>query len=886
MAAQHDLFAAPADVPETPAPPSPAQPTGARKLTLIDASGLIFRAYHALPPLSTSKGVVTHAVLGFARMLLKLIREREPTHLALCFDVDSRKGRLAIDSQYKANRTAAPDDLKSQFELIYQVASVLRVATLESPGWEADDVIASMTKLAVSSGFDVDIVTSDKDFAQMLRPGVTIFDPMKDKPLTEADVVKKFGVPPSQMRDYQALVGDAIDNIPKVPGIGPKTAVELLSQFGSIAAMRTRLNDVSKPKIRQALEENSAQLDRALQLVSFKEDLVFDVTPQQLERQPFDLPAAQTLFSELEFFRLLTEIGAPAPQVVLSAPEEIRTPARLAEVMSHVEASAAFLVAMSGSPTGGQIECLVLAVGEKGYALSTTELGPELPRQLNARFATGTVELLTHDAKLLMHAFEGLGVEWGKGLRDTQLMSYLLNPSRKDGGLVQLLRERAGVELEGPKGTPVVTQLAALAVALPSLVSLLNEDVQRAQLAALTDDLEMPLTPILQRMEKRGILLDTTVLDALATEVDALSTDLLATVYRLAGREFNVGSPAQLAQVLFEELHLPVLKKGKTGPSTDHEVLEKLAEQHELPQAIIEYRNLSKLKSTYLDTLPHLAGADGRIRTTLQQAAVATGRLSSINPNLQNIPVRNALGKKIRGAFVAPKGSRLLSADYSQIELRILAHIAEDAALIEAFERGADVHVRTAAEVFRVPENEVTAEHRRAAKMVNYGIAYGLSAHGLATRLNIGNEQAKKIIDDYFAHFPGITRYIESTIEKGKSLGYVESLFGRRRMMPELNNKNRSIASAAERAAINMPIQGTAADIIKRAMLVVDRELKVASLQATMLLQVHDELLFEVPEAELEQVSALVRKAMSEAAVLKVPLQVDIGIGQSWAEAH
>ncbi len=878
MAAQSDLFSV------DPKPTQAVPPSGPKTVCLIDASGFVFRAYHALPPLSTSQGVVTHAVLGFTRMLLKLMRERKPTHLALCFDVDSRKGRLAIDPQYKANREEAPADLKSQFSYIYKVARVLNVATLESPGWEADDVIATMTALCLKQGYHVDVVTSDKDFAQLLVPGVTLFDPMKDKVIDEAAVLKKFGVPPSQMRDYQALVGDAIDNVPKVPGIGPKTAVELLTQFGSIEVLLTRIGEVQKPKIRDALVANTQQLKRALSLVSFRDDLALPLAPEDLLRKEVDATATRALFSELEFYRLLPEIPA-APKLFTAQPHTVvNSLESLTQMQQSLAAvkTVAMGVAFEGEPHSGRLMQFVLGNHQQTFGLEPAWLFAN--KEPFAACLRGLQsDVVTHDAKVLWHALSALGADNVKITADAELSAYLLKPTRKDNNLAQLLRERASLELES---VPEPLRLAASVSALPQVVETLGVELEAAGLTSLLADLELPLTRIVQKMERQGILLDLKVLSEVATTVELQCERLLSEVYVLAGRSFNVASPPQLAQVLFEDLKLPILKKGKTGPSTDHEVLEKLAEQHPLPQAIIEYRNVAKLKSTYLDTLPTQVGADGRIRTTLQQAAVATGRLSSVNPNLQNIPVRNEIGKRIRQAFVAPAGCQLLSADYSQIELRILAHIAQDEALIEAFASGADVHVRTAAEVFGVTVDNVTAEHRRAAKMVNYGIAYGLSAHGLAARLNIGNDVAKKIIDDYFARFPGIARYMETTVEQGRKEGFVSSLFGRRRPMPELLNKNRSIAMAAERAAINMPIQGTAADIIKRAMLVVDAELTRAGLKSKMLLQVHDELLFEVTDDEVETLKSMAVQAMEGAAKLKVPLQVDVGVGHSWADAH
>jgi DNA polymerase-1 len=902
MPVQGDLFASAA-----PAPPpvleEPVAQKGPATLTLIDASGFVFRAYHALPPLTTSKGLPTHAVLGFTRMLLKLLRERKPTHLALCFDKDSRKGRLAIDPAYKANREAPPPDLSMQFDLIRKVAAVLDVPILEVAGWEADDVIATLVKRARAQGMATQIVTSDKDFLQLLADDVSIYDPMKDVPIGAETARERFGVEPHQMREYQALVGDAIDNVPKVPGIGPKTAAELIKRFGTVEALITRVDEVEKPKLRQALKDNLEQLRRAYQLVSFRDDLELDADPQALAVRPIHKADARALFTELEFFRLINEMPA-AEATPLTRSATIIADAAGLEVLAATLRDAnrlALVPLIEGEPHSPTVLGLGVSIAEQGvFYLDLRAVGREAARvTLATALERSSCEIATHDAKGLLHALHGIGVAPKAIWADIELLSYLLNPGRKEHALTDLARERLRQELPvvqsllGGRDHVTVAQLSAGQVA-PAIgaaadaISRLSADlwteVDGVGLGGVARELEVPLIPVLARMERLGIAIDRSALAEISTQVDASCEQLLQEVYRHAGHEFNVGSPPQLAQVLFEELKLPVLKRVKTGPSTDHEVLEKLAEEHPLPQAIIEYRNVAKLKSTYLDTLPTLVGTDGRVRTTFHQAATATGRLSSTNPNLQNIPIRTELGKQIRRAFVASAGNRLVSADYSQVELRILAHMAEDEGLVKAFAEAADVHVRTAAEVFAVPEGQVTPDMRRAAKMVNYGIAYGLSAHGLSARLRIPTDEAKSIIDRYFARFPGIAKYIDDTVQKAKKSGYVESLFGRRRYMPEIASRNRSIAMAAERAAINMPIQATAADLVKRAMLELDRRLE--PMKARMLVQVHDELLFEVPEAELEVVKPLVRDVMANAATLRVPLVVDVGVGVSWAEAH
>lgn len=903
MAVQGDLFAA-APPPPAPTPTStPEPPKGPPTLTLIDASGFVFRAYHALPPLTTSKGLPTHAVLGFTRMLLKLLRERKPTHLALCFDKDSRRGRLAIDPNYKANREAPPPDLSQQFDLIRRVAATLDVPILEVPGWEADDVIATLVKRARSQGMATEIVTSDKDFLQLLAPDVSIYDPMKDAPIGAAEARERFGVEPSQMREYQALVGDAIDNVPKVPGIGPKTAAELVKRFGTVENLIAHVDEIEKPKLKASIKENLEQLRRAYQLVSFRDDLEVEADPSALGVRPIHKLEARALFTELEFYRLINEMpAADATPLTREATivHDATSLAALKEKLAVVK-RLTVLPHYEGEPHTANVLGFGLALqGDGVFFVDVRTCGAaEVRDALATALSRVDCELATHDAKGLLHVLRRLGLEPRHVWADVELLSYLLNPSRKEHALTDLARERLRQELPtvasllGGREHVQVTQLSAGQVA-PALgaaadaIGRLAEDlwteIEGVGLAAVAKELEFPLIAILARMEQAGVLIDRDALKEISAQVDASCEQLLQEVYKHAGREFNVGSPLQLAQVLFDDLKLPVLKRNKTGPSTDHEVLEKLAEEHPLPNAIIEYRNVAKLKSTYLDTLPTLIGADGRVRTTFHQAATATGRLSSTNPNLQNIPIRTELGKQIRRAFVAAPGHVLVSADYSQVELRILAHMAHDDGLVKAFAEAADVHVRTAAEVFQVPEAEVTGDQRRAAKMVNYGIAYGLSPHGLSARLRIPVEEAKSIIDRYFARFPGIAQYIDETVLKVKKTGYVESLFGRRRYMHEIVSRNRSIAMAAERAAINMPIQATAADLVKRAML--EMEKRLVGLKTRMLLQVHDELLFEVPEAELEIVKPLVREVMSKAAELRVPLVVDVGHGPSWAAAH
>ncbi|MGZ6076317.1 MAG: DNA polymerase I [Myxococcaceae bacterium] len=890
-------------------------PSSRPVLTLIDASGFVFRAYHAIANLSTSRGVPTNAVYGFTRMLLKTLREMNPTHVALAFDKESRTGRQEIDPTYKANREGPPPDLPHQFTLVRQVLDALRVPVLEFAGWEADDVIGTLALAAKAQGYDVHVVTGDKDFMQLVDDRVSLYDPMLDRHTGPREVKERLGIEPGQMRDYLALVGDPIDNVPKVPGIGPKTAAELIQQFGDVETLLARLDEVKKPKIREAIAEHRESMLRAKQLVTFRTDLPVETDVSRFARQPIDGEKARALFTELEFYKLLQEMP-PSPDAAAARPmgktgvvadrealaalvEAIRAHGRVALVPAH-----------DGHPATAPLVGLGVAAGDTAayvslqhHALGARRLSvDDLRVVLGPVLADPRVEKDAHDAKALSLLLLGLGLEL-RGLgADVELLSYLLNASRREHALADLARERLHLELPVPYDAAaarragsgladrppeeVAEAFGQRAQAVERLAPGLWRDIESARLTGLARELELPLVPVLTRMERHGIKVDLAVLAELSRDVDAQCLSFEAQLHSLAGRVFNVNSNAQLAQVLYTDLALPVLKKGKTGPSTDAEVLEKLAEKHPLPRALLEYRTLSKLKSTYLDALVPLVAVDGRLHTTFHQAATATGRLSSSDPNLQNIPVRTEVGRAIRRAFVAEPGWKLVSADYSQIELRILAHVSEDPGLLSAFQAREDVHQRTAAEVFGVSPGEVTANQRRVAKMVNFGIAYGLSPHGLSTRLDIPHEEAASIIDRYFARYVGIRRYLEETVERARRTGSVETLFGRRRLMDDLHSSNRATAQAAERAAINMPIQGTAADLIKMAMLRIDHRLAESGLRTRMLLQVHDELLFEAPEEEVERAVDLARTSMMGVAQLRVPLDVEVGVGLSWADAH
>ena len=896
-------------------------------LTLIDGSGFVFRAYHALPHLSTTKGVPTNAVYGFTTMLLKALREQAPTHVALVFDAARRTFRHDIDAAYKANREEAPSDLVRQFPLVREVAAALDVPVVEEPGVEADDVIATLACRAREQGWEVLVVTGDKDFAQLVDERVTLYDPMAEASgrggkTGPAEVEKKMGVPPAQVVEYQAILGDKIDNVPGIPGVGEVTAAALVRRFGSVEAMLARPEEIplavtrGGEKLREKIVASAERLRTNRRLVSLRCDLELPFGPESFERRPIQADRTRALFAELEFSRLLKDLPAPPPRERRQETEVVSTRAALdAAVALAREAGAAGLRTILDEPAPRTAAIAGIALAAAGTAfyvpLGHRYLGA--PPQLSEREAGEALRPLLEDARVAKHAHDlkaelHVARRLGAALRgpgvDTELASRLLLPTRREHALLDVSRERIACELpalalgEPGRGRPKPTatgapveQVAAhagpCAAVIPELGEALLRGLDEEGLRRLWDEVERPLVPILAAMEREGILVDPGALASMSEEFGRTLRDLEEKLHAAAGRAFNVASTKELAQVLFEELKLPVVKRLKTGPSTDVEVLEKLGEQHPLPALVLEHRGIAKLKGTYVDALPLLVDpADGRIHTTFNQGGAATGRLSSQDPNLQNIPIRTELSKRIRAAFVAPPGRVLLSADYSQIELRILAHYAEDPSLLESFRTGEDVHRRTAADTFGVAPGEVTPDQRRIAKVLNFGIAYGLSAFGLSQRLDLPPAEAQAIIDRYFARYAAVKRWLVGTVEEARRTGEVRTLWGRKRALPELASRNPALRQGAERMAVNTPIQGTAADVVKVAMIRVDRRLSEAGLDAKLLLQVHDELVLECPEARAEEVAALVREEMGRAAELRVPLDVEAGWGKSWAAAH
>lgn len=900
-------------------------------LTLIDGSAYIFRAYHAIrSELSTSKGLPTRAVFGFTRMLLKSLREASPTHVAVVWDLDGRAMRQEIDPAYKSHRPQTPEDLKVQFPYIRQVVDALAVPSVEKEGWEADDLIATLAKQAVEAGFEVVIVTGDKDFSQIVSEHVRLYDGMLDKWTGPVEVKARWGVEPERFIELQTLLGDSSDNIPGIPGVGEKTAADLVGRYGDVEAVITacEAGEVSRKKVAQAIVEGRERLALNRELVRLRDDVELPLTPAELVRRHPDAATVQDLFRELEFHQLLRELpavlaelptidGETAPTIEVEASFEPPRTAlvtdaeglaslvkqlRGAEVIGlraappdeavHGEALVGIAVAIPGQ------ESAYLPIGHRGFFT-----GEQLDEQAVVQALGGALEgkrwigtQTKRDLILLRRA--GLDLHGPAG--DAELAAYLLNPARRTFVITDLAREQLGCELQeygaiagvGKERKPMAELEPSAAAAWMGAAASCAVEIEGALAKALGPlesiyrGLELPLVPILAQMESIGVRLDVEHLRTFDRELEGLLAGLLASCYEAAGENFNVASPKQLAVILFEKLALPVQKRTKTGPSTDHEVLEKLADLHALPKLILEHRSLAKLKGTYVEALPKLVGEDGRLHTTLDQTNTATGRLASLDPNLMNIPVRTEMGRRIREAFIAEDGYELLSADYSQIELRILAHVTEDPGLVGAMREGADVHRRTAAEVFGIEEAEVSGEQREIAKMVNYAVAYGLSAFGLATRLSIPNDEASSIIKRYFERYAGVRSWIDRIIAEGKEKGFVSTLDGRRRFLPDLQSRNPNLRQAAERAAINMPIQGTAADIIKRAMIGLDQALREAKSGARLLLQVHDELLLEVPKGEVEEVSEMVCEQMEQAASLLVPLVVQVRSGSNWALAH
>jgi DNA polymerase-1 len=881
----------------------------AERILLIDASSLIYPAFHVMGELKTSTGFPTGAIYGYARTVLMLLREYPSQYVAVAFDSRGPTHRHEKFSEYKAHRPAMDEALAAQIPKIKELTDALRLKKFEVPGYEADDIIAALVPLAAAQGLDVLIVSGDKDLLQLVGDGVRVLKPGRDvtrdlKILDSAGVQQYLGVRPDQVLDFLALVGDSVDNVPGVPGIGEKTAQKLLSQFPSLEALLENLDKVEPKKLSEKLKAFQEQARLSRELVQLNPPPL-DVSLEECRAQPPDLERLRALLEELEFRSLLQEL-ALAPTV---PPPVQRAPTLALEIVLTEEQLAALIERLQSAPEisldtettsedamTAELVGISLAIepGAGFYIpLAHSYLGAprQLPRDLVMAKLKDILQTkpiigqnLKYDAKILRRS----GIELKNIVFDSMLAAYLLDPeSRKD--LNELARRYLGhsvmdfSELGAARMDLVpIEQAARYSIADAEAVIRLKEkmlpELRSKNQEKLFYEVELPLINVLIEMELNGILLDKEILREQAKELETLATQLLQDIFRLAGQDFNPNSPKQVAYVLFEKLKLPVLRKTKTGPSTDAYVLQELASLHPLPEKLLAYRELEKLLSTYVKKLPeYINPRTGRVHTTFQQHITVTGRLSSTEPNLQNIPVRTELGGQIRKAFVAPPGRVLIGADYSQIELRVLAHLSEDPGLIGAFERDEDVHARTAATIFNIPIESVGPRERRIAKMINFGLSYGMTGYGLAQRTGLSRSEAEKFIKNYFENYPGVRAYMERVVREAEEKRYLETLLGRRRYFVELS-------SQTKREAINFPVQGTAADIMKLAMLRVYERIQSGEIRADMLLQIHDELIFEADAEAAERAAQLIKQTMESAFSLRVPLKVETHIGTNWGE--
>jgi len=862
-------------------------------LALIDGNSIAYRAFYALPEdLATKSGQITNAVFGFTRMLIRLIKDHHPEGVAVAWDVSRQTFRTESYPEYKANRLKAPDHFRSQLPLIDEVLEALHITQLREEGYEADDIIASLTKRATGDGWDVLIVTGDRDAFQLVGGPVKVLYTRRgisDTVLADEEwVTGKYGITPSQYVEYAALRGDNSDNLPGVPGVGEKTAAKLISEYGSIDGVYGAVA-VQTPKLRENLSQHRDQVFLNRELMSLVDDLEINYGTSDFSTREWDKATVKDLFDSLEFHTMWSDLEEALPSTggateILEVESELVTTAdRIAEVPTADELVLG-LVRDAGLPYG-----LAVSIGtNEAIVVPFEAAGPILEG-----VSEGGIGVAGHDLKELARSLLELGHDLTRPVMDTALASYIINPSQRTYGLAEIAERLLGLELVSPDDDaedgmlpfevgPDVELEGKYVEAVRRLVDELRTELEMRDELDLFLTYELPLVPVLARMEHAGIGVDRAYLEAMGADLREKIAEVEGRLHQLAGEPFNVNSTDQLRTILYDQLALPVLKKTSTGkPSTDASVLTKL--DHPLVTALLEYRELEKLRSTYVDGYLPLIDPDGRIRTRFNQMAATTGRLSSDSPNLQNIPVRSESGRTIRRAFIAGAGNEFLVADYSQIELRVLAHMSGDPFLIEAFQAGLDIHTATAARVWGVEPTEVTSEQRRRAKMINFGLLYGMEAFGLADRLGISRDEAREHIDAYFDQFHDVKEYMQSVVTTARNQGYTTTLFGRRRYLPELKSDNFRIRQMGERMALNAPVQGTAADIIKAAMIELDATLREEKLATTLLLQIHDELILEVPEDEKVVAEKLVVETMEGVAGLDVPLVVDIGWGPDLA---
>jgi DNA polymerase-1 len=900
-------------------------------LLLFDGNALVHRAFHALPPLTQHKtGELVNAVYGFASTLLKVFADFKPTHWAVAFDRPTPTFRHEMFEEYKAQRPATPEELKSQIKKVHQLVTAFHIPVFEVDGFEADDVLGTLSKQADEQGIETIIVTGDNDMLQAVLPRVKTLAPRRTFTDTilydEQAVEQKYGIKPEQLADLKALSGDVSDNIPGVPGIGEKTATKLLQQYGSLQGIYDHIENITPDKLQDTLREYRAQAFRNKELSTIVKDVPIKLDLKTCQVSHYDRNEVARLFQELEFINLLPrlpQMKAEGSQPSVGAGLVPAHPSTIESHMVNTETALEQLISELGKAQGLAIE--VETTGEKammadliGIALSPTQgkafyipLGHQglnqppqlLLTQVTARLKpvleNAGIGKIAYNGKHVMAVLAGCGVKLENLNFDPLLAAYLLGD--KNLGFKALVFNKLGVEIAtlveltgtGKKQSSlslleanrVADHACASVDILWSLRENLEAELRQQGLWQLFTEVEMALIPVLVAMEKDGILLDTDLLREMSLEMGKELLKLEKEIYGSVGHQFNINSPQQLGKVLFEDLHLPQSRRTKTGYSTEASVMEALRGVHPVIEFILQYRQLSKLKSTYVDALPALINhKTGRVHTNFNQTGTATGRLSSSDPNLQNIPIRTEMGNKIRKAIIAPPGAYLLSGDYSQIDLRVLAHLSQDPGLIAAFAQDEDIHATTASKLFGIPNDAVTSEMRRNAKTVNFGVIYGMSDYGLEQATNLSREEAAQFIALYFEKYPKVKEYLEATKEQARKLGYVQTVLGRRRFLPEINSPNRMVREAAERMAINAPVQGSSADIIKIAMINLHREMEKRNLKSKMLLQIHDELLFEVPEAEVAEMKSLVSELMPHAFELRVPVKIDIKLGKNWAE--
>jgi DNA polymerase-1 len=868
-----------------------------KRLFLIDGMSHIYRAYYAIRNLSNAKGLPTNAVFGFTSMLRKLMLDHKPEYIGVALDLEGPTIRHEKYQAYKATRKPMPDDLVPQIPYIRKVCEALRIPVISHPGYEADDVIGTLSLKATEQGLQSVIVTSDKDMLQLVSEHVTILDTAKDVLLDPDKVKEKLGVYPGQVADLLGLWGDASDNIPGAPGIGEKGAKELIQTFGDLENVLKNWSLVKRKSHQESLRDNIELIRMSRELATIQVDLPIELDLETLTLCEPDRKAAFEVFSELEFKALTREFLDEEKQEPLKA--RWLDSSRCEAFLRGMERQSCIYVELSC--TEGMLNRMIAEIacvqGDSGDAVLLDLKNDAIADCWRRLVANPSLKSVCWDSKLNLMTQLSRGIRVEKPPDDVMLMAFLTSPNSSDYSLRQWALDQLHVSLEADKSEnqaslleepeKVAESLCKRLESIRSLHALLSQKLDQQGLRQLYEEIELPLVPVLADMEREGIKIDRGMLQQMSSAMERQLAVLTKKIYAAAGMEFNINSTKQLGEVLFEKLNLPVVKKTRKtgGYSTDQAVLEELAQTYELPKLILEYRQVAKLKSTYVDALPALIHpGTGRVHTSFNQTGAATGRLSSSDPNLQNIPIRSELGRLIRSAFVPEKGNVLLAADYSQVELRILAHLSRDEVLVSAFRSGEDIHERTAREVFSESELANMAECRRRAKVINFGIVYGLSAFGLSQTLGISREDAQTFIDAYFQRYRGVRAYLNRTLEEVRKQEFSRTLYGRIRPIPDINSRDANARHFAERTAVNSPIQGTAADIIKIAMIRVHRSLNEMGMSAKLLLQVHDELVLEVPQAEVDEARNLVRDAMEGAADLLVPLKVDLNVAGNWME--